>query len=101
MKADEETFNHVLLVQNNVSWGTRESPQQKSKQDLEREEIQRKEALEEAKQQKRSGLFGFFVKQAEEKEAKGGLEFSLANFFKCMVFTPEDPAALASKKLVI
>ncbi len=89
-----------ITVQNNVSWGTRESPQQKSKEDLKIEEIRRKEALAEAKQQKRAGLLGYFIKQAEENQEKGGMEFSLANLFKCMLFTKDDPSTLTSHKLV-
>ena len=37
------------------------------------------------------GLLGFLMQQTSGKAEKGGLEFSLANLFKCMCFTHEDP----------
>lgn len=62
--------------------------------------MQRKEALAEAKQQKKSGLLGYFMKQSEENQDKRSMEFSLANLFKCMLFTQDDPSTVTSHKLV-
>jgi len=93
-----------LCFKNNVSWGTRESPQEKTVQDLKREEYQREEALKEVKQakkdQKQAGLMSYILKKPEGSPQKGGLEFTLANLFRCMLFTHDDPAAAASVKLV-
>lgn len=63
-----------------------------------------KEAMEEAKQakkdEKNAGLLGYLMKKPEGAPQKGGVEFNLANLFKCMFFTHDDPAAMAHTKLV-
>ena len=43
------------------------------------------------KKKKEGGLLGMLLQQASGNSEKGGLEFSLANLFKCMCFTHEDP----------
>ena len=68
-------------------------PKKLTKQELEEqqrnEEAMKKEAL---KKKKEGGLLGFLMQQTSGKTAeKGGLEFSLANLFKCMCFTHQDP----------
>ena len=52
------------------------------------EEEMKKEAM---KKKKDAGLLGSLLQQATGNAEKGGLEFSLANLFKCMCFTHEDP----------
>ena len=52
------------------------------------EEEMKKEVL---KKKKDTGLLGSLLQQATGNAEKGGLEFSLANLFKCMCFTHEDP----------
>ena len=52
------------------------------------EEEMKKEAM---KKKKDAGLLGSLLQQATGNSEKGGLEFTLANLFKCMCFTHEDP----------
>ena len=42
------------------------------------------------KKKEGGGWLGFLMQQTSGKSEKGGLEFSLANLFKCMCFTHED-----------
>lgn len=74
-----------------VSWGTREVPKKKTKQELEEEKKRDEELKKQAKKQKKKegGLLGFLMAQTD-KVQKGGLEFSLANLFRCMCFTHDD-----------
>ncbi len=75
---------------NNVSWGTREVAKKKTKADIQAEKEQQKAIQEEAKKKKKQeGLLGFLMQKAGASD-KGGLEFSLANLFKCMCFTHEE-----------
>lgn len=77
---------------NVVSWGTREVPKKLTKQELEEQQKQEEDLKKAAmKKKKESGLLGFLMQQASGHAEKGGLEFSLANLFKCMCFTHEDP----------
>jgi len=85
-----------------VSWGTREVPKKKTKQELEEEKKKEEEMKKQAKkQQKKSsgGLIDMLLKQKGGPVEKGGLEFNLANLFKCMCCTHEDPDD-ANKQLV-
>ena len=65
-------------------------PKKLTKQEKEeqqrKEEAMKKEAM---KKKKEGGWLGFLMQQTSASE-KGGLEFSLANLFKCMCFTHED-----------
>jgi len=68
------------LLQNDVSWGTREVPQKQSKKELEEQRQREEEAAKNAKKhQKKDGILGFLMTQADKRAEKGGLEFSLAN----------------------
>ena len=76
-------------------WGVlccREVPKELTKQELEAQQKKEEEMKKEAKK-KEGGLLGFLMQQTSAGKAaeKGGLEFSLANLFKCMCFTHEDP----------
>ena len=78
-----------------VTWGAlccREVPKELTKQELEAQQKKEEEMKKEAKK-KEGGLLGFLMQQTSAGKAaeKGGLEFSLANLFKCMCFTHEDP----------
>ena len=78
-----------------VIWGVlccREVPKELTKQELEAQQKKEEEMKKEAKK-KEGGLLGFLMQQTSAGKAaeKGGLEFSLANLFKCMCFTHEDP----------
>ena len=68
-------------------------PKKKTKAELEEEKKREKEQEEEmkkaAKKKKKEGLLSFLYQNQKNTE-KGGLEFSLANLFKCMCFTHED-----------
>ncbi len=62
-----------------------------TKKELEEQKKKEEEmAKEAAKKKKDGGMLGFLMKQASGHAEKGGLEFSLANLFKCMCFTHED-----------
>ena len=74
---------------NDVSWGTREVPKKKSQIEAEQEKAAEEEMKKAAKKQKRTGILGTILPQNRVAE-KGGLEFNLANLFKCMCFTHED-----------
>ena len=76
---------------NVVSWGTREVPKKKTKAELEEERKKEEEMKQAAKKKNKEGMLSFLYAQASGKSEKGGLEFSLANLFKCMCFTHEDP----------
>jgi chitin synthase len=89
---------YLLLViysffnMNDVSWGTREVAKKKTKAELieEREkEKQMKEQATKINKKNEGGLVGFLMQKSGVSE-KGGLEFSLANLFKCMCFTHEE-----------
>ena len=83
-----------------VSWGTREVAKKKTKAELEEEKRAAEEAAKAVKKQKKEGrLMGFLMQKAEGRKDKGGMEFSLANLFKCMCFTHEDTED-PSKQLV-
>ena len=70
-------------------------PKELTKQDLEAQQKKEEEMKKEAAKKKsgEGGLLGFLMQQTSAAKAaeKGGLEFSLANLFKCMCFTHEDP----------
>jgi chitin synthase len=77
-----------------VSWGTREVPKKKTKQELEEEKKKEEELKKAAKKQskkKDGGLIDMLMRQKGDPEQKGGLEFSVANLVKCMCFTHDDP----------
>ncbi len=70
-----------------VSWGTREVPKKKTKAELEEEKKKEEEMKKQAKKQKKEGGFLDFLYKQSGPEQQGGLEFSLANLFKCQLFT--------------
>ena len=76
-------------------------PKKLTKQELEEQQKAAEAAKKEAKK-KEGGLLGFLMQKAGSSGnvEKGGLEFSLANLFKCMCFTHEDPDANPQKQLV-
>ena len=81
----------------------REVPKKLTKQELEEQQKAAEAAQKEAmKKKKEGGLLGFLMQKAGSSGTveKGGLEFSLANLFKCMCFTHEDPEADPQKQLV-
>ena len=83
----------------NVSWGTREVAQKKTKAEM---EADKKESEEMNKKVKKDGMMAGLLDQFHlggKGGEKGGLEFNLANLFKCMCFTHEDP--LDPKKQLI
>ena len=67
-------------------------PKELTKQELEAQQKKEEEMKKEAKK-KEGGLLGFLMQQTSAGKAaeKGGLKFSIANIFKCMCFTHEDP----------
>ena len=74
-----------------MSFSFREVPKEMTKKELEDQKKQDEELKKEAAKKKREGgILGFLMQQASGKAEKGGLEFSLANLFKCMCFTHED-----------
>ena len=75
-----EISKNRFYFQNNVSWGTREVAQKQSKKELEEQRKKEEEAAKDAKKhQKKDGILGFLMAQADRKNEKGGIEFSLAN----------------------
>ena len=74
-----------------VSWGTREVAEKKTKAQMEEE----KKNMEEMKKTvKNEGMLTNLLSQFNldgKGGESGGLEFSLANLFKCMCFTHDDP----------
>ncbi len=75
-----------------VSWGTREVPKKKTKAELEEEKKKEEELKKAAKKKKKDGgILDFLYKQSGGPQERGGLEFSLANLFKIMCFTHEEP----------
>jgi chitin synthase len=75
----------------NVSWGTREVAQKKTKAEMEAE---KKETEAVAKSGQKEGMMANLLDQFHlggKGGEKGGLEFNLANLFKCMCFTHDDP----------
>ena len=56
---------------------------------MEEEKKKEEELAKAAKKKKKEGLLSFLYQQSGKTE-KGGMEFSLANLFKCMCFTHED-----------
>ena len=73
------------MLQNNVSWGTREVTAKKSKKELDEERQREEEAAKTAKKNsksKKDGILGFLMAQSDRKAEKGGFEFSLANLVK-------------------
>jgi chitin synthase len=74
-------------------FSSREVPKKLTKAEKEEAEKKTKDMEKEAKKKKNEGgLLGFLMQQASGSKAeKGGMEFSLANLFKCMCFTHEDP----------
>ena len=81
----------------------REVPKKLTKQELEEQQKAAEAAQKEAmKKKKEGGLLGFLMQKAGSSGnvEKGGLEFSLANLFKCMCFTHEDPEANPQQQLV-
>ncbi|CAL4108316.1 unnamed protein product, partial [Meganyctiphanes norvegica] len=72
---------YSIINLNNVSWGTREIAQKKTKKEMAAE----KKALEEAKKlKKREGLLGFLTRAQNIDEDEGSIEFSFAGLFKLM-----------------
>jgi chitin synthase len=75
----------------NVSWGTREVAQKKTKAEM---EADKKAAQEMTKKVKKEGMMSNLLDQFHlggKGGEKGGFEFNLANLFKCMCFTHDDP----------
>ncbi len=69
---------------NVVSWGTREVQVKKTKKQLEEE---RKQEAAKVKKAKREGLWGLLLNQGENEEEEGGLDFSIGNVIRLMLFT--------------
>ena len=70
---------------NVVSWGTREVQAKKTKKELEAE---RKAAVQEVKKRKKEGLWGLLLSPSDDKDdEEGGLDFSIGNVFRVMLFT--------------
>lgn len=74
---------YSLVNLNVVTWGTREVQSKKTKKELEEE----KKVQEEIKQK---SLLGF-LNMGEGRQEEGSITFSLANLFKCQLFTYPKP----------
>lgn len=74
---------YSLINLNVVTWGTREVQSKKTKKDLEEE----KQAHEEIK---KKNLLGF-LNMGDQDQEEGSITFSLANLFKCQLFTHPKP----------
>ncbi len=74
---------YSLINLNVVTWGTREVQSKKTKKELEEE----KKAAEEMK---KKSLLGF-LNMGEGAQEEGSITFSLANLFKCQLFTYPKP----------
>ena len=69
---------------NVVSWGTREVAVKKTKKELAEE----KRAAEQAvKKSKKGGVWGLLQGQGIQEEEEGGVDFSLGNVLRIMLFT--------------
>jgi len=69
---------------NVVSWGTREVAAKKTKKELEAE---KKAALEQVKKKKKEGIWGLIRGGDEDGEEEGGIDVSLGNVLRVMLFT--------------
>lgn len=78
---------YSLINLNVVSWGTREVPTKKSKQELEAE----KKAAEDAKKRAKKGGFLGLIPGNNSDDTEGSLEISFAGLFKLMCCTHEKP----------
>ena len=76
----------------NVSWGTREVAQKKTKAEMEADKKEVEEMNKKVKKDRgmMSGLLEQFNLGGKGGD-KGGFELNLANLFKCMCFTHDDP----------
>lgn len=86
----------------NVSWGTREIAQKKTKADMEREKKEEAERLADMKKKKKEGLVGTLLDQFNlggDGGETASVDFSLGNVMRCMCFTHDDP--LEPKKQLI
>ena len=76
----------------NVSWGTREVAQKKTKAEMEADKKEVEEMNKKVK--KDGGMMSGLLEQFNlggKGGDKGGFELNLANLFKCMCFTHDDP----------
>lgn len=69
---------------NVVSWGTREVAVKKTKKELEEE---RKQAAQQEKKAKKEGLWGLLLNGSDNDDEEGGIDFSLGNIMRIMMFT--------------
>jgi chitin synthase len=69
---------------NVVSWGTREVAVKKSKREIEAE---KKEQAEMMKKKKKDGIWGMMTGSGDNPEEEGGIDVSLGNIFRVMLFT--------------
>jgi len=86
----------------NVSWGTREVAQKKTKAELEKEKQEEEERQKEMKKKKKEGLMGTLLDQFNlggEKGDTASVDFSIGNVLRCMCFNHEDP--LEPKKQLV
>lgn len=74
---------YSLVNLNVVTWGTREVQTKKTKKELEEEKAAQEEI-------KKKSLLGF-LNMSEGKEEEGSITFSLANLFRCQLFTHPKP----------
>lgn len=88
---------YSLVNLNVVSWGTREVPTKKSKQELEAE---KKEAEEAKKRAKKSGFLGL-IPGKNIDDTEGSLELSFAGLFKLMCCTHQKPVSEGEQLLRI
>ena len=76
---------YSLTNLNVVSWGTREVAVKKTKKELEEE---RKNATQNAKKAKKEGIWGLIKgSEADDNEEEGGVDISLGNVLRLMLFT--------------
>eukprot|EP00091_Calanus_sinicus_P014454 TRINITY_DN32000_c0_g1_i1.p1 TRINITY_DN32000_c0_g1~~TRINITY_DN32000_c0_g1_i1.p1 ORF type:complete len:212 (+),score=43.36 TRINITY_DN32000_c0_g1_i1:243-878(+) len=78
----------------NVSWGTREVAQKKTKADIEREKKEEAERIADMKKKKKEGLVGTLLDQFNlggDGGETASVDFSLGNVMRCMCFTHDDP----------
>ncbi|XP_065572052.1 chitin synthase chs-2-like isoform X2 [Artemia franciscana] len=78
---------YSLFNMNDVSWGTRDTPVAKTKEELEAE----RKAVELARQKAKEKSMLSWLHSNKPDDEMGSIEFNLANLFKCMCCTYKKP----------
>merc|ERR1719490_580962 len=81
---------------NVVSWGTREVAVKKSKKEIEAE---KKEQAEMVKKKKKEGIWGLMKGGEGSEEEEGGIDVSLGNILRVMLFTHKKDSSKDQEQL--